>query len=57
MKITKVIIEFDNGDVQSLEGEQAEKWNLACQGQATLAYAHGMHFPSLDWKKEKKEQE
>ena len=36
----------------SVSGEDATKWKNAVEGQATLSYAHGIHFPNIDWKTE-----
>ena len=53
-KIVKVTIEFEDGDIHSLEGEEAQKWDEACASLASLGFAHGMMFPEFDWKEEKK---
>jgi hypothetical protein len=53
-KIVKVELEYDNGEIHRLTGEEAEKWLEAANGQAVLGWTHGMPFPELEWEVIKK---
>jgi len=48
-KAVRIEMEFDDGTVQRLTGEQAQKWLDAANGQAVMGWAHGMEFPQFDW--------
>jgi len=48
-KIIRVELEYDNGEIHRLTGEEAEKWLEAANGQAVMGHIHGMPFPALDW--------
>ncbi len=53
-KIIRVELEYDNGEIHRLTGEEAEKWLEAANGQAVFNSVHGMQFPKLDWEIVKK---
>lgn len=49
LKMVRVELELENGEIYRLTGEQAEKWKEITDGQAVLNHAHGMQFPQFDW--------
>ena len=50
-KLLKVTMEFEDY-IQTLTGEEAEKWLEACNGMATMEHIHGRPFPEFNWKRE-----
>jgi len=48
-KIVRVELEYDDGSIHRLTGDDAEKWLEAANGQAVMSHIHGMPFPSFDW--------
>ena len=48
-KTIRVEIEFDDGQINRLTGEAAEKWNAAVNEQTVVAETHGILFPELPW--------
>jgi hypothetical protein len=53
-KLIKVTMEYSDGEVSYLDGEDAAKWESAANGVIMFNYAHGVHFPQFKWKKVKK---
>lgn len=47
--VTRVEIEFSDGRIARLTGEQAHQWNQACIGAIGNAYVHGCSFPEFKW--------
>lgn len=47
--VTRVEIEFSDGRIARLTGEQAHYWNEACIGAIGNAYVHGCKFPEFKW--------
>jgi len=43
-------MEYDNGEVHTISGEQAAKWVESVNGQITIGHIHGIPFPQFDWK-------
>ena len=52
-KILKISFEYDD-HIDTLEGNEAQKWMEAANGLITFNYAHGVEFPRFPWKTEKK---
>ncbi len=54
-KLKKVIMEYDNGDVQSIEGEYAERWIDAINSAIFQSHIHGSSIQDvlkeIEWKK------
>ena len=54
-KLTKVIMEYDNGDREYIDGEDVEKWQKAINSAIVLDYTHGGNAQKLlkeiNWKK------
>lgn len=50
-KNVRVEIEFDNGEIMRLTGEQAELWQKAVESQGVMSAIHGNEFPALKWEK------
>lgn len=42
-------MEFEDGRIQRLTGEDAERWLTAADAQCTIGWVHGMPFPSFEW--------
>ena len=53
-KLLKVTMEYDDGEIQTLEGEQAQQWEKELNGAVTMNWVHGHHMPQFKWKKIKK---
>ena len=53
-KLTKVTLEYDNGEVQTLSGKQAQEWISKLDSALTLNFVHGVNFPEFKWKHEKR---
>jgi len=49
MRTVKVEITRDDGSFLRVVGEEAERWQKAVEGQATLSMVHGVNFPELKW--------
>ena len=52
-KIVRVELAFEDGNVQRLTGEDAEKWLEACNGQASFCFAHNLLFPEFKWEEDR----
>jgi hypothetical protein len=48
-RVVRVEIEFDNGKVVRVTGEEADKWDAGCRSTAMSAFIHGVNFPEVDW--------
>jgi hypothetical protein len=46
-------MEFED-KIQSLEGEEAQKWLDECNGKIIMESLHGRPFPNFNWKIENK---
>lgn len=49
IKLVKVTMEFDNGEVRQLKGEKAKEWIESMHAVCDLAYSNGEEFPKFDW--------
>lgn len=49
-KLIKITMEFESY-VQTLEGEEAQKWLDACNATCVMEHVHGRPFPAFKWKK------
>lgn len=47
--VTRVEIEHSDGTISRLTGDDANKWNEACQNAITMAFVHGVSFPPFGW--------
>jgi hypothetical protein len=47
--LTKVTMEFSDGKVQSLEGDEAERWLKECNAKIQMEFIHGRSFPEFNW--------
>lgn len=52
--VVRVEIEHSDGTISRLTGDDATKWNEAVQSAITMAYVHGMPFPTFKWETFKK---
>lgn len=54
-KLKRVIMEFENGDKEYIEGDDARNWNDALDGAILLDFTHGRHaqevLKNIIWKK------
>lgn len=48
-KMVRVEMEFEDGRIQRLSGEEAQKWLTAVNGQCTMGWVHGMPMPQFEW--------
>lgn len=53
--LIKVIMEYDNGDREYIDGDDVKRWQSAVNGAIILDYTHGAHaqeaLNSVVWKK------
>lgn len=52
-KLAKVELHYEDGTVTSLDGEDADKWLLACNAMVASAYVHGFRMPAFTWRARK----
>ena len=52
-KLIKLTMEFDDGEVKFLEGDEADRWLKAVNNQCVMEHVHGRPFPSFNWKVKK----
>jgi len=50
LKLVRVTLEYDNGRITSLEGEDADSWMSAANSACVMSHIHGMPFPDFNWK-------
>jgi len=54
-KLTKVIMEYNNGDKEYIEGNDVEKWQNALNGAIVLDFTHRGHaqdiLKDITWRK------
>lgn len=54
-KLKKVVMEYDNGDIEYIEGDDVERWQNAINSAIVLAYVHGSStqdvLKDIVWKK------
>ena len=48
-KLAHIELSFDDGSIESLTGEEAQKWKEAVDAQVAFCWAHNMIFPTLKW--------
>lgn len=48
-KMTYVEFRFADGTVQTISGEEAEKWSEAMKAINESAWVHGVRMPSIKW--------
>lgn len=46
-KLTKVIMEYDNGDIEYIEGDDVEKWQKALNNALFIDYTHRGHTQDI----------
>lgn len=46
-KLTKVIMEYDNGDIEYIEGDDVEKWQKALNNALFLDHIHRGHTQDI----------
>lgn len=46
-KLSKVVMEYDNGDKEYIEGNDVEKWQNALNNAIILDFAHGRHAQNI----------
>ncbi len=46
-KLIKIIMEYDNGDKQYIEGDDAERWLKALNSTIVLDYTHRGHAQNI----------
>lgn len=46
-KLTKVIMEYDNGEKEYIEGDDVEKWQEALNGAIVIDFTHGGHAQNV----------
>jgi hypothetical protein len=47
--LVRIEMEYENGEIVRLTGDNAKEWSRACVQESMLAYNHGMRFPTLEW--------
>lgn len=52
-RLIKVTLEYED-HIDTLEGDDARKWESDANGAITFNYAHGIKFPEFPWKTAKK---
>jgi hypothetical protein len=52
-KLLKVIMEFED-KIQTLEGEEAQRWLESINSMCVMEHVHGRPFPTYKWKIEGK---
>ena len=50
-KLVRVELEYDNGEVTTLKGDEAAKWLEAVNGAVMNAWVHGVSLPEFPWEK------
>ncbi len=55
VKTVRVEIEFEDGKIISLHGEDAERWQQLVQGMSVMHWAHGGDQNPLPWKETRRE--
>lgn len=53
-KLVKVTMEYDNGEVQTLKGKEAQEWIDWLNGSLMMSYIHGGTGKQFNWKVQKK---
>lgn len=53
-RVARVTIEFEDGYISELAGDDANKYQEMVLGQATLAFVHGVKTEPLPWKQRNK---
>lgn len=48
-RLVRIEMEYANGKVTTLEGEEAQRWIEAANGAVSMSTAHGFPFPKFDW--------
>ena len=48
-KLIRVTMEFDDGKIQVLENNEANRWLKAINNMCVLEHVHGRPFPSFKW--------
>lgn len=56
-KTVRVEIEFEDGRIISLHGDDAERWQQMASGMAVHSFAHGVTMDPLPWKETRREKE
>lgn len=46
-KLTKVVMEYDNGDKVYIEGNDVEKWQKALNNAIAIDFTHGKHAQNI----------
>lgn len=46
-KLIKVVMEYDNGNREYIEGNDVEKWQKAINSAIVLDYTHGRHAQEI----------
>lgn len=46
-KLTKVVMEYDNGDKEYIEGNDVEKWQKALNDAIVLDFTHGRYAQNI----------
>lgn len=56
-KIVRVILEYENGKVTEVTGEDATKWQSAVGAAIMVTFSQGVPFPPIPWKTIREEHE
>jgi len=48
-KLIRVELEYDDGSIKRLTGDNAHKWNEQVSNASMMAYIHGSRFELLSW--------
>jgi hypothetical protein len=55
VKTVRVEIEFEDGKIISLHGDDAQKWQELVNGMSVVHFVHGGAQPELPWKETRRE--
>ena len=55
VKTVRVEIEFEDGKIISLHGDDAEKWQQLVKGMSVMHFVHGGAGVELPWKETRRE--
>lgn len=55
IRIKRVFLEFEDGTIKCLEGEEAQTWEDSLNSVILRSWVHGGRMPELTWKQISKE--
>ncbi len=55
VKLKRVLMEFEDGTIECLEGEDAKTWQASLRSEIFMSWVHGRRMTALTWKQISKE--